>query len=115
MSVRIKMSLCVLFVFVAASLLCLAQDKSQTWTGEIGDLMCAGSHAAMGGNSARDCTLECVKSMGSKYSLWVDKKTVYELSDQKTSASFAGQRVQVTGVLDPKTKVIRVQKLQAAK
>jgi hypothetical protein len=89
-----------------------SSEQAQSWSGEIGDQMCAGNHASMGGTSARECTEECVKSMGSKYTLWVDKN-VYELSDQTASAAFAGQKVKVTGKLDAATKVIQVQKIES--
>lgn len=111
---KIWPALVALLCLTVTSLSLFAQDKAQTRTGEIGDLMCAGNHAAMGGKNARYCTLECVKSMGSKYALIVDKSNYFELSDQKTPEGFAGKKVKVTGVLDSKTKVIRVQKIEAA-
>ena len=115
MSKRAVRILAVLLGLAACAAFVVAQDKVQTWTGEISDAMCAGNHAAMGGANARDCTLECIKSMGSKYALVVDSKTAYELSDQKSPEAFAGKKARVTGVLDAKTKVIRVQKIEAAK
>ncbi|MBI3940294.1 MAG: hypothetical protein HY315_05625 [Acidobacteria bacterium] len=104
----------ILALILSGSAPLLAEDKAQTWTGEISDDMCLGDHAAMGGKSARDCTIECVKSMGSKYALVVDKNTHFQLSDQKAPESFAGKKAKVTGILDSKTKVIRVQKIEAA-
>ena len=44
-----------------------------------------------------------------------DGKTSYELSDQKTPEKFAAAKVTVTGTLDPSTKVIKVDKISAAK
>ena len=93
----------------------LGQGKAQTWTGEISDDMCTGDHASMGGKSAKGCTLDCVKSMGSKYALVVDKKTHFDLSDQKGPEQFAGMKVKVTGVLEAKGKSIKVEKIEAAK
>ena len=40
-------------------------------------------------------------------------KTVYTLSDQKTPAGFAGQRVRVAGTLDEKKKAILVESITA--
>lgn len=48
-----------------------------------------------------------------KYALY-DGKNVYVLSDQQTPESFAGQRVTVTGALFEKTKIIQVDKIEAA-
>ena len=101
-----------LTVLLAAGI-SMASPKSEgkTFTGNISDSMCGLKHMMPGGDKA--CTLECVKG-GSKYVL-ADPASgkVYELSDQTKPAEFAGQKVQVTGVL--KGKVITVDSIKAAK
>ena len=87
------------------------KDAGKTFSGNISDSMCGVKHMMPGGDKA--CTEECVKG-GSKYVL-ADPASgkVYELSDQKKPAEFAGQKVEVTGVL--KGKVITVDSIKAAK
>ena len=48
-----------------------------------------------------------------KYALLVGKD-VYVLSDQQSPEKFAAQKVTVTGTLFEKTKVIKVDKIEAA-
>lgn len=96
---------------LACAGLCLAAD-SKTLTGTIGDNMCKGDHSAMHGTDAAKCTRDCVKSMGAKYALWVDKD-VYTLSDQTAAAKFAGKKVTVTG--DVSGTDIAVKSIKAAK
>jgi hypothetical protein len=97
----------------------LATAKAATFSGEIMDEACAkgGGHEAMfkktGSNDAKACTEACVK-MGSKYVLFNADKTFYMLSDQKKPASFAGQKVEVTGSLNKATKTIHVASIKAA-
>lgn len=83
----------------------------KTFVGNISDSMCGLKHMMPGGDKA--CTVECVKG-GSKYVL-TDPASgkVYELSDQKKPAEFAGEKVTVTGTL--KGKVITVTSIEAAK
>jgi hypothetical protein len=42
-------------------------------------------------------------------------KKVYALTDQKTSAGYAGQKVSVTGVLDATGKTIQVESIGPAR
>ena len=44
-----------------------------------------------------------------------NNRNVYVLSDQTSPAKFAAQKVSVTGVLDPKTKTIKVESIQPQK
>jgi hypothetical protein len=78
--------------------------------------MCADAdHARMGmGPTDAECTLACADVHGSAYVLY-DGKAVYALSDQRTPEKFAGQKVKVTGTLDPKTKTIQVESISAAR
>jgi hypothetical protein len=55
-----------------------------------------------------------VKGHGSKYAL-LDGTNLYKLSDQQTPEKFAGQKVKVTGVLYPKTGILKVESITAAK
>jgi len=93
----------------------------ETFTGEIMDSACAamGSHEQMmkseGSKSAKDCTLECVKKMGSKFVLYNPAtKTTYQLDDQTKPEQFAGEKVDVTGTLDSATGTIHVESIAAA-
>ena len=87
------------------------KGEGKSFVGNISDSMCGLKHMMPGGDKA--CTVECVKN-GSKYVL-ADPASgkVYELSDQTKPAEFAGQKVEVTGVL--KGKVITVDSIKAAK
>ena len=93
--------------------------KDTTFKGEIMDEACAddGGHESMykkmGTNDPKVCTEACVKG-GSKYVLFNADKTFYKLSDQKKPASFAGQKVEVTGTLNSATKTIHVTDIKAA-
>ncbi len=99
---------------LAVGALSAAQEK-QTFTGVITDDMCAtAGHASMRmGPTDAECTVACVIAHGAQYVLR-DGTTVYTLSDQQTPEKFAGQKVQVTGVLDGRTKTIQVDSITAA-
>jgi len=91
-----------------------AADKAETFTGEVGDMMCGAKHEMQG--SAADCTRDCIKH-GSKYALIVKDK-VYTL-DTKDKAildtldKLAGQQAKVTGTADGTT--IQVSSVAPAK
>lgn len=108
-----KKLLMICFTFLLAAGIALASPKvaPKTFVGNISDSMCGVKHMMPGGDKA--CTVECVKG-GSKYVL-ADPATgnVYELTDQKKPAAFAGQKVKVTGTL--KGKVITETLIEAAK
>lgn len=88
---------------------------AQTFTGVITDDMCdKADHKAMNMGPPAKCVTECIKGMDGKYVLF-DGKNAYVLSDQKTPAKFAAQKVTVTGTLDAKTKTIQVEKITPAK
>ncbi|MBZ5582494.1 MAG: hypothetical protein LAQ30_09895 [Acidobacteriia bacterium] len=80
--------------------------SAATFTGVVTDSMCGKDHAMMNVTPDSKCVTECVKH-GSKYALY-DGKAVYVLSDQKTPEQFAGQKVKVTGTLNEKTKILKV-------
>jgi hypothetical protein len=90
-----------------------------TFTGVITDDGCpngAPGHKemGMGGPSDAKCVMLCVQHHGSKYMLY-DGKESYILSDQKTPAKFAAQKVTVNGTLDAKTKTIKVDSIVPVK
>ena len=85
---------------------------ADTFTGTITDDMCAKDHATMKMGSDAKCAAECVKTMNAKYAL-SDGTNLYILSDQKSPAKFAGQKVTVTGTLNGKT--IKVDRIAPAK
>jgi hypothetical protein len=103
----------------AATLLFLAvagaAQNDQTFTGDIMDSQCAkmGAHAEMmkdheNINTAKECTLACVKD-GDKFVLFnAITKVTYQLDDQNKPAQFAGASVTVTGTLDDSKKTIHV-------
>ncbi len=100
-------------LILVGALLQAAPAATQTFTGVITDTMCGADHSAMKVSPESKCVLECVKA-GAKYALY-DGKNVYTLSDQKTPAKFAAQKVKVSGVLDAKAKTIKVESIQPAK
>jgi hypothetical protein len=85
-----------------------------TFTGTITDSGCSkADHKAMNMGPDAQCTLACVKAHGAKFVLY-DGKTAYELSDQKAPEQFAAKKVTVSGTLDAKTNVIKVDSIKAA-
>jgi hypothetical protein len=85
---------------------------ADTFTGTITDDMCVKDHAGMKMGADAKCVTECVKTMNAKYALY-DGANAYVLSDQKSPAKFAGQKVTVTGTLNGKT--LKVEKIASAK
>ena len=102
-------------LFVALS---VSAQSAQTFTGEIMDSQCAslGGHQAMAqqGETAKDCTAECVKSGGTYVLYDSATKTVYQPDDQKKPAAFPGAKVKITGTLNASTKTIHVTGIKAA-
>ena len=100
---------------LAAATLSAAPGK-QSFTGTITDNMCPkADHAQMRmGPTDAECTVACIDVHGATYVLFVGKD-VYTLSDQRTPAKFAAQKVRVIGTLDAKTKTIKVDSITAAK
>lgn len=98
-------------IFSAA--LVAAADKPQTFTGVITDTMCGAKHT-MGIPPDEKCARDCVKMDPKKYkyALLVGKD-VYVLSDQQAPEKFAAQKVTVTGTLFEKTKILKVDKIEA--
>ena len=104
---------------LVASLLTLAALQAapakRTFAGTISDSMCANEHASMRmGPTDAECTKACIDEHGATYVLY-DGKDVYALSDQRTPAMFAAQKVTVRGTLDARTKTIKVDSITAVK
>jgi len=86
-----------------------------SFTGTITGSGCAkADHSAMKMGNDAQCTMACVKAHGAKYVLY-DGKEAYELSDQKTPEQYAAKKVTVTGTLDAKSNIIKVDKITEAK
>jgi hypothetical protein len=90
----------------------LSARGDEIFRGVIADSNCAalGSHSTMlgPGVTEAECTANCVKR-GAKYVLFDAKnKAVYQLSDQKGTAPFAGLGVIVVGTLDEGVATIHV-------
>lgn len=72
-----------------------------------------GDHSQMRmGPTDAECAKNCIIYHSASYVLY-DGKNSYILSDQKTPEQFAGQKVQVAGTLDAKTKTIQVTSITA--
>ncbi len=99
-----------LFATVLSAGLLAAAAGPQSFTGVITDTMCGANHKPMNVTPDSKCVLECVKH-GSKYALLVGNN-VYVLSDQQSPEKFAAQKVKVTGALNAKTKILRVDKIE---
>lgn len=100
-----------------------ADDAVRTFHGEVADSQCSmnvhsltRSHEemlkskSMGGNPA-SCTLYCIRYMGGEFVLAM-KSEVYYL-DNPSAQNFAGEKVKVTGTLDPKTRTIHALKIES--
>ncbi|MCE5306782.1 MAG: hypothetical protein LLG20_03995 [Acidobacteriales bacterium] len=98
-------------LLLAAGLLAAADTR--TFVGVITDTMCGTDHKHMGVSPDEKCVRDCVKQ-GAKYALY-DGKEVYRLSDQQTPEKFAAKKVKVTGILYEKTRIIKVEKIEAAR
>jgi hypothetical protein len=100
----------------ALAALSMGAAGTQTFTGTIADDMCGKSghaHMRMGPTDA-ECTKACIEAHGAQYVL-DDGQNMYVLSDQKAPEKFAGLKVRVVGVLEAKTKTIRVDSIAEAK
>ncbi len=106
-----KTMACVLTLLVSLSALMGAQ-QSRTYVGVITDTMCIADHKPMKVSPDAKCVRDCVGDARTyKYAL-ADGKNVYKLSDQETPATLAGAKVRVTGVLYPRTHIIKVERIE---
>ena len=104
------------FVLAAAlSTAAVPQGDSKTYKGVITDTMCVREHASMKIAPDGKCVRECVGDGKTyKYALLVGGE-MYTLSDLESPAKFAAQKVEVKGVLYPKTKILKVEAIKAVK
>jgi Protein of unknown function (DUF5818) len=63
------------------------------------------------GTTPADCARYCVKYLGGVFVLSVREK-VYKLDNQELAEKYAGQKVKLTGVIDPSTNTIVVRGIQ---
>ncbi len=100
------------FIFVTLALAgaLSAAEAPRAFTGVITDTLCGATHAMMKAKSDADCVRLCAKGSG-QYALF-DGQNVWKLSDQKTPAKFAAQKVKVLGTSDDKTKTIKVTSIE---
>jgi len=98
----------------SAAVLAAAADQ-QAFVGVITDTMCGADHKAMKISPESKCVKDCIRmDKKVKYALY-DGKNVYTLSDQQSPEAFAAQEVKITGKLFEKTKILQVDKIEAAK
>jgi Protein of unknown function (DUF5818) len=104
----------------AAGLICMgAGEHAKVFHGEIADSQCAlnvhslsQSHAEMLKKKTNaECVRYCVKYLGGVFVLEVKTK-VYKLDNQELAEKHAGEKVKLTGVLDPKTNTIAVESIE---
>jgi hypothetical protein len=93
-----------------------APQGKQTFTGTITDDECdRADHSRMRmGPTDAACVRACISAHSASYVLY-DGKDAYTLSDQQTAEKFAGQKVNIVGTLDAKTKTIQVESITAAR
>jgi hypothetical protein len=99
-------------------------ESQKVFRGEISDSQCAlnihsltRSHQEMlksksMGGTATSCSLYCIKNLGGEFVLAAGKN-VYRLDKQDAVREFAGEKTKITGILDPKTKTIHVEKVES--
>src|SRR5271154_5685096 len=100
-----RIGLLLAFVGIAAG--------AETFMGVITDTMCGAKHTMMKNQPDEACVKMCTKGSG-EFALF-DGKNVVKLSDQKSPARFAAQRVRVTGTYDEKSKTIKGGSMEADK
>jgi len=85
--------------------------SAETFTGVITETMCGVKpHTMFQGRTDAECVRMCAKGPH-QYAL-TDGTNVLKLSDQKTPAQFAAQKVKVTGTFDEKSKTIKVASIE---
>jgi hypothetical protein len=91
-----------------------AAEAPKTFTGVITDTMCGSRPHSnmMKDKTEEECVRQCAR--GSYGYALTDGTTLMKLSDQKTPAKYAGQKVKVTGVYDEKSKTLKVASIESA-
>ncbi len=103
-----------LMTMMLAAGIASAGNQTGTFTGTITETMCKRDHASMKLGPDPKCIVECVQKYNGKYAL-SDGTNLYVLSDQSKPAQFAGKKVRVTGTLYEKTKILKVDSIEALK
>ncbi len=100
--------------FFIASLTLIGAEAPKTFTGVITETMCgAKPHSAMmKDKSEAECVRSCIKGPFG-YALY-DGTNIVKLSDQKTPAKYAAQKVKITGTYDENTKTLKVASIAPA-
>ncbi len=107
-------------VAAAAAVLVIASvgpsfaEGPKTYVGVITDTMCTTDHKPMKVTPDATCVKECVRDGKTFQYALLDGTKVYKLSDQETPAGFAGRKVKVTGVLYPKTNILKVERIEGS-
>jgi hypothetical protein len=113
------------WVLASALLAHAGEEKPRIFHGLIADTQCAlnvhsltRSHAEMlkskaTGVTEASCATYCVRYLGGDFIL-SSKGEVYRFDHQEKAGPFAGQKVKVTGILDPKSKIIHLIEIVAA-
>jgi hypothetical protein len=113
------------WLLVAVLMAHAGDEKPQIFHGEIGDTQCAfnvhsmtRSHTEMlkskkMGGTPGACASYCVQYLGGDFVL-SSKNEVYRLDNQEKVHLFAGQKVKITGTLEPKSKTIHVLGIEPA-
>jgi hypothetical protein len=65
------------------------------------------------GGTEGSCATYCVRYLGGDFVL-SSKGEVYRLDNQEKVRQFAGQKVKITGTLEPKSKIIHLVEIEAA-
>jgi hypothetical protein len=99
-----RFGLTLMFAALAAAV------QVDTFTGVVTDTMCGAKHEMMKNQPDDQCVKMCTKGEAD-YALF-DGKNVIKLSDQKTPAKYAAQKVKVTGTVDSKTNTIKVTSIE---
>lgn len=119
MNRRIVFSLAAVLIFGGVS----QGEGTRVFRGEISDSQCAlnvhsltRSHQEMlksksMGGTANTCAVYCIEHMGGSLVLSAGKE-VYRLDRPDLVHGFEGQRVKITGTLDPKVNQIHVMKIE---
>jgi hypothetical protein len=87
-----------------------AAAETESFTGVITNTMCGAHHTMLKNRSDAECVKLCTKGQY-VYALY-DGTEVIKLSDQKTPAKFAAQKVRITGTLNQKTRTIKVASIE---
>jgi len=113
-----------ILIWIIASFPAARGGDEKTFKGEIADTQCAlnvhslsQSHKEMiemkpEVKTSADCARYCVKERGGRFVLQTPDK-VYKLDAQVLAEQWAGLKVKVIGILDPKTEAITVRSIES--